>query len=313
MESWVFITFVIVVGVVAFVAWSLRTDKQDTQWQQVFTQNLVDKYGSNNLAEIYERELQPALEALKTGDYFAVTTHFTKLADGLASISTRSAVTDFDIRYAQHMFDQVNAAFLKKHNLFEPSAPIGRFFGPTPPVEFAGKYVPASSMRYGDDWVSIGFEIFPLSAVTNVEVYADGQKIVNYTSRASLSSGVLGAVLPGSSLLWAMARPKVTKHVDDDREACILVSGENFELELEIAPGEKKDARFFAKQLQKQVEIAKGLEAASLHGDEGTSTGKEIGEATAEDSTKVSLEKLAEMYTQGLISAEEFATLKKNL
>jgi len=165
-------------------------------------------------------------------------------------------------------------------------------------------------MRYGSDWVSSGTEIFPLIGVTDVEVYADGQKIVNYTSRASLSSAMLGAVLPGSSLLWAVARPKVTRHEEDDREACILVSGENFELELEIDPKDKKDARFFAKQLQKQVEKIKGLEPSDSKSNKEQAKSKSAPQSSEEG---VSLAKLTEMYASGLLTAEEFANLKKNL
>lgn len=310
MEGWLVFGVIVLAALGAFVAWAIRSGNADEKWHQLFTANLKDRYGSLDLAEIHERELQPALLALKSGDYFAVTTHFTKLSDELSSIALRSAANDLDIRYARQLFDQAREAYLKKHNLFEPSERIGMFFGPTPQVQFGEVYVPAKTMRYGNDWISSGTEIFPLIAVTDVEVYADGQKLVNYTSRASLSSAMLGAVLPGSSLLWAMVRPKVTRHEEDDREACILVSGENFELELEIDPKEKKDARFFAKQLQKQVEKSKGLQPSDSKSKKESSKSK----AESQDGeVGVSLEKLTEMYAAGLLTAEEFADLKKNL
>lgn len=310
MEGWIVFGVIVLAAIVAFVTWAIRTGNADDTWHQLLTKNLQDKFGSLDLAEIHDRELEPAVLALQEGDYFAVTTHFTKLADDLSSIASRSAVTDFDIRYARHLFDQAREAFLKKRNLFEPTTPIGTFFGPSKPVQFGETYVPAKSMKYGSDWISSGTEIFPLIAVTEVEVYADGQKIVNYTSRASLSSAMLGTVLPGSSLLWAVARPKVTRHEEDDREASILVSGENFELELEIDPKDKKDARFFAKQLQKQVEKIKGLEPSD------SKSNKEQAKSTSAPQSGeegVSLAKLTEMYASGLLTAEEFANLKKNL
>jgi hypothetical protein len=309
-EGWIVFGVVVLAALGAFVAWAIRTGNADQKWWQLFMQNLQDKYGSSDLNEIYERELQPAVDALKSGDYYAVTTLYTKLTDDLSSVSSRIAVSDLDIRFAKKLFDEAREAFLKKCNLFEPTAPLGSFFGPTQPVEFGGTYVPARTMKYGSDWVSSGAEIFPLIAVTDVEVYADGQKLVNYTSRASLSSAMLGAVLPGSSLLWAVARPKVTRHVEDDREACILVSGENFELELEIDPKEKKDARFFAKELQRQVEKSKGLQPSD------SKSKKESAKSKAESQdgqVGVSLEKLTEMYAAGLLTAEEFSDLKKNL
>ena len=307
MEFWIFAGLVVAFAV---LAWAFKTAKSNDAWHELYAGELKEKFGSLDLAEIHERELQPAVLALQASDYYAVTTHFTKLADDLSALALRSAVTDFDIRYAKQLVAQARETFLKKHNLFEPSTSIGKFFGPTHPVQFGTTYVPAKSIQFGSDWISSGTEIFPLVAVTDVEVYADGQKIVNYTSRASLTSGMLGAVLPGSSLLWATVRPKVTRHEEDDRQACILVTGSNFDLELEIDPEEKKDARFFAKQLQKQVELIKGSKSES-QADEPRKTSRELD--SPELTTKISLAKLAEMYSQGLISEEEFSLLKENL
>jgi hypothetical protein len=288
-----------------FIASIFLTGKSNQKRKGLFESNLLEKMGSSDLDEIYRRELKPAVAALAKRDFFAVTAHFIKLEDKLTSIAFETKLGgalqwDGNDRYAYTMLETAREKFLQEHKLFEPEDCLDEF----------GLYTAAVKYKFGKDWIAGNHEIFPLSNVTDIEVFSEGQKIVNFTSRASLGSAALGAVLPGSSLLWAMARPKVTKHEEDDRESCILIIGKDFEMEIQVDPDEVKDARLFAKRLQRQVEINKGLKPSDTTAKKAPAKSKA---KPQKGDVGVSLEKLTEMYAAGLITADEFAALKEKL
>ncbi len=315
METLLIIIAVIVVAVIAFVAWSMSLDKTIAQSKNALVQSLNTEFGRSDLSEIFELELQPAVEAHKSGDLYAVTALFSNLMSRLTLLALRTFGNDFfgrnpDFTSAKRDFQIEAKNFLQEHNLFEPSTPISLFGGSKSIEELGYEIVPSGSIKFGSDWVALGAEIFPLVAVTDVEVYTDGQKYVNYTSRPSVGSALIGSVLPGSSLLWAMARPKVNRIVDDDRESCIMVIGEDFELELPIDPDKKKDAKVFARQLQNQVELAKGTRSEKSSPISSRDSNVDI---PRENAVQLSLERLTMMYADGLLTAEEFSRLKAKL
>lgn len=163
-------------------------------------------------------------------------------------------------------------------------------------------------MGTGRDWVAYQYQILPLASVTAIELYSEGQKIVNYTSRASLTSAVVGAVLPGSSLLWALARPKVERHEDDLREMALLIIGEEFELDVRIELSQMEFARSYVRRLQRRVDKLHNIVPPNV-------TKKQPASKSTKNAPKprpnIKLEKLVEMYSLGLLSEEEFARLKK--
>jgi hypothetical protein len=299
--------FLILLAIVAplFALSIYLGSKANLKRKQQFETNLLAAFGSKDLNAILERELEPAVAALAKRDYFAVTAHYVKCSEALSQVAFETKIKgalqwDGNDRYAWDTIQRAQDAFLARNNLFEPEEYIDAFSGTVSGIE----------VKFGSDWISGNQEIFPLSDITDIEVYSEGQKIVNFTSRASLTSAVVGAFLPGSSLLWAMARPKVTRHEEDTRDSCLLVIGDNFEIEVSVDPDDVREVRSFAKRLQKQVEIAKGIYVPQAKSDASKPKSKK--RASAEPSN-VSLKQLTEMYTDGLITADEFAALKKNL
>ena len=291
--------------------------KANARRQEIFETLTESRMGQADLDALVKERLTPALDALKKRDFLGVTATFWTLQNELLAIVPDVKITGFlkdwgdrNLNLQRGAIRHALKTFVEANKLFEPEPPeMGDEFFPR-----GGSYSDGllwgkhwQMLRWGRDWVAYQYQIFPLARVTAIELYSQGQKIVNYTSRASLTSAVVGAVLPGSSLLWALARPKVERHEDDLREMALLIIGGEFELDVQIEGPNMEFAPGYVRQLQQRVD--------KLHNNVPAKDTKKqtVGKSTKGASNPLpdmKLEKLVEMYSLGLLSEEEFTRLK---
>lgn len=148
------------------------------------------------------RSLQPAIEASKNGNI------------GLESQETLAVVEHYQELFSK--YPSVDAKQKYEVNNFIISLQNGRDLceGTESIFRIETWYGDSDWLDLRTDRVVVDFKSYPLSSGTQAEVFADGNKQVNYTTAA-------GA---GSNLLDALSNPEVFQHVDDDRRYTLKIS-----------------------------------------------------------------------------------------
>lgn len=290
------ILIVIVTVILIFVANIFLDGKGSSKAEAVFADILEREFKVRDVDQAIEKGLKPAYKALAKRDFVEVSRIYADLVDKFYELMDDPAIkgAGSTVGFSQSIRKKLES-IPEYEELFNPSEPIEEFFGTTS----------GSNIYLGDDWVRFRGEIFPIQATTTIDVFAEGEKRISYTSRASLTSAALGVALPGPAVVYALARPKTERHVDDDREAAILILGDNYEMEIQIEPDRLKGARSFARSFQRQIERQGGAKASEVK--------PKAGKKSDKPTSKTSLAKLVEMYEAGLITEDEFLDLKSKL
>jgi hypothetical protein len=317
MEPWVWVLVLGVPLVVVYRYFYFRAGriKRNGQLESV----LSEKLGVSNLNDAAIKLLQPALEAHKSRRFSEETRIFEEVEAQLHTIvlDTRlgndsDGKTDFSFNLQTKW---ALSRAITQLGLFQVEGQISELSKPLRQMSFEERFALNSmseaeldELKFGVGWVKCGVSLHNLSSTTKVKVYSDGQKHINYTSRASLGSAAVGAVLPGPAVIYALARPKVVRHEDDDRELSIVVWDKDWEIDVDLDPDLKKEAKKFAEALQKQILKVGGTVSLSASRSRQTKPKAEKGKGPS--TSGPGLAKLVELLDKGLITETEFKQLK---
>ena len=319
MEPWLWVLVIGVPFVLIFRYFYFRAGrlKRDALLESV----LIESLGVSSLNDAAMKLLQPALEAHKSGRFNEETRLFEEAEGRLHTIvlDTRlgndsDGKTDFSFNL------QTKWAFsraISQLGLFSVGEPIADLREPLRQMSFEERFARSSmsqaeldELQFGETWVKCGVQLHNLSPKTKVKVYSEGQKHVNYTSRASLGSAAAGVILPGPAVVYALARPKVVRHEDDDRELSIVVWDKDWEIDVELDPDLKKPAKKFAEALTKQVAKLSGSKVPAKNDSQETKT--KVTKSMSSSGPKSDIGKLVDLLNKGLITEDEFKLLKGN-
>jgi hypothetical protein len=280
---------------------------------------LLDSLGVSNLNDAALQLLKPALKAHKAGRFDEETRLFEEAEGRLHTIV-------LDTRLGNDSDGKTNFSYnlqtkwaisraITELGLFTVKNPIAELSEPLRQMSFEERFARNSmsqaeldELQFGETWVKCGVQLQNLSPKTKVKVYSEGQKNVNYTSRASLGSAAAGVILPGPAVVYALARPKVVRHEDDDRELSIVVWDKEWEIDVELNPDLKKAAKKFAEALT--VHVAK-LGGSKVQAKKDSPVPRTTVTKSARSSAQKSdIRQLVDLLNKGLITEEEFKLLK---
>ena len=151
------------------------------------------------------------------------------------------------------------------------------------------------------DRLLVDFKGYRLSANTKAEVFSDGHKQVNYTTAAG----------PGATLYDALANPEIIRHLDDDRSFVLSISDPAWQVFIrsEVDPE-------YSQFGDNESDLEDFRRLASMLNQHVKANFKQKKQKKSEKSEPTTAEKLVEiskLLDRGLISQQEFESLKQDL
>jgi hypothetical protein len=141
-------------------------------------------------------------------------------------------------------------------------------------------------------------KVYPIDAHTGAQVTLDG--MTQITQRPTLTRMALLSPLPGTALIPGLALQK--KKQNDLRVATFIAASTKWSFTIAINPNDIATPRRIAEQINK---IAQSIELAQRNSPDVT---KSVGISKVEE-----LHELQKLMQDGVISQQEFASLKKEI